>query len=262
MHIAVSADSNARLPQAKALANRLRLPWVPISAACDARLSLVVTAERLELRSTMAGEGGAVYVDFVRGQCGFRRRRGGGLQQPLARAVALRGHPGLSILDATPGLGQDSFVLASLGGVVRMVERSPVVTALLADGLSRLASHETRYHTPPLALTVMQADAKEVLASWGMFSPDMPPEVVYLDPMYPHRHGSALVKKEMRRLRLVVGDDLDAPDLLAAALSCARRRVVVKRPRLAPALSGPPPTMAICSKNTRFDIYITVWKRS
>src|SRR3569833_2829818 len=41
------------------------------------------------------------------------------------------------------------------------------------------------------------------------------PNVVYLDPMYPERGKSALEKKEMRYLRALVGDDLDAPALLA-----------------------------------------------
>lgn len=45
------------------------------------------------------------------------------------------------------------------------------------------------------------------------------PQVVYLDPMFPHRDKSALVKKEMRLFRPLVGDDLDAPALLQAALA-------------------------------------------
>ena len=34
-----------------------------------------------------------------------------------------------------------------------------------------------------------------------------PPQVIYLDPMFPHRDKSALVKKEMRVFRPLVGDD-------------------------------------------------------
>ncbi|MDP2105284.1 MAG: class I SAM-dependent methyltransferase, partial [Desulfobulbaceae bacterium] len=82
------------------------------------------------------------------------------------------------------------------------------------------------------------------------------PEVVYLDPMYPHRTKSALVKKEMRILRLLVGDDPDAPKLLAAALACARERVVVKRPIKAEPITGPTPSMAIIGKTGRFDVYL------
>jgi 16S rRNA (guanine1516-N2)-methyltransferase len=83
------------------------------------------------------------------------------------------------------------------------------------------------------------------------------PDVVYLDPMYPHRSKSALVKKEMRYARAIVGDDEEAPALLATALKTAKERVVVKRPRSAKPLAGPKPTVAIESKNTRYDIYVT-----
>ena len=40
------------------------------------------------------------------------------------------------------------------------------------------------------------------------------PDVVYLDPMFPHREKSALVKKEMRVFQELVGADNDADDLL------------------------------------------------
>ena len=55
-------------------------------------------------------------------------------------------------------------------------------------------------------------------------------DVVYLDPMYPHKQKSALVKKEMRVFQHLVGADLDADELLLPALQLAKKRVVVKRP--------------------------------
>lgn len=45
-----------------------------------------------------------------------------------------------NVLDGTAGLGRDAFVLASLGCKVQMVERHPVVAALLDDGLKRAKS--------------------------------------------------------------------------------------------------------------------------
>lgn len=250
--VAVLADSVEQSAQAVAWAARLSLPLAQRADPEVATLFLTVTALRLELRSANPAEGGAVYVDFVTGKGGFRRRQGGGVGQPLARAVGLRGRQPCTILDATPGLGQDAMVLATLGAAVQMVERSPVVAALLADGLRRLA--EGGGVDLPLSLTLVQGDARQWLA--GLEPGAHPPDVVYLDPMYPHRDGSALSKKEMRRLRLLVGDDEDAATLLSVALQVARKRVVVKRPRLAPTLAGPSPTMAIFSKNTRFDVYL------
>ena len=85
--------------------------------------------------------------------------------------------------------------------------------------------------------------------------PAGPWHAVYLDPMFPHRDKSALVKKEMQVFRQVVGDDDDASQLLEAALGCARYRVVVKRPRKAPAIAGPEPAARVEGKSSRYDIY-------
>ena len=60
------------------------------------------------------------------------------------------------------------------------------------------------------------------------------PDVVYLDPMYPERQKSAAVKKEMAYFHELVGLSAAQNDeaLLHAARETAKKRVVVKRPRL------------------------------
>jgi 16S rRNA (guanine1516-N2)-methyltransferase len=82
------------------------------------------------------------------------------------------------------------------------------------------------------------------------------PDVIYLDPMYPHREKSAAVKKEMRVFQSLVGEDLDADDLLAPAIALAKYRVVVKRPSYAPPLAGKTPSTSINMKKNRFDVYV------
>ena len=82
--------------------------------------------------------------------------------------------------------------------------------------------------------------------------PDNYPDVVYLDPMFPERTKSSLVKKEMRILRIVIGDDQDATGLFDIALARARNRVVIKRPRLAPKLSRLSPSHQIRGKSYNF----------
>lgn len=81
-------------------------------------------------------------------------------------------------------------------------------------------------------------------------------DVVYLDPMYPHKQKSALVKKEMRVFQHLVGADLDADELLLPALQLAKKRVVVKRPDYAEFLCGKQPHFNRETKNHRFDIYM------
>lgn len=214
-------------------------------------LLLHFTAERLELHD-MQTTAGPIFVDFVNGALDYRRRYGGGRKQPLAKAIGLKHGVIPTVLDATAGLGRDAFILACLGCSVQMVERSPVVAALLHDGLQRAQQDAEIGSLITERLQLIYYEAQH----WLLQLPEtQQPDVIYLDPMYPHRQKSALVKKEMRIFRTIVGDDLDAPALLKTALACARRRVVVKRPKLAPTLDDTQPTFCIKSENTRFDVY-------
>ncbi|CAM5307072.1 Ribosomal RNA small subunit methyltransferase J OS=Stutzerimonas stutzeri OX=316 GN=rsmJ PE=3 SV=1 [Stutzerimonas stutzeri] len=168
----------------------------------------------------------------------------------IAKAVGVQ--PGVRprVLDATAGLGRDAFVLATLGCTVELIERQPLIAALLEDGLARAAQDG---EVAPIAarMTLRQGNAIELMRQWT----GEPPQVIYLDPMFPHRDKSALVKKEMRLFRPFVGDDLDAPALLAAALELASHRVVVKRPRKAPIIDGAKPGYSLEGKSSRYDIY-------
>lgn len=194
----------------------------------------------------------ATYVEFINGSLGYRRYHDKGRQQPLGRAVGLKPNWMPHVLDATAGFGRDAFALARLGCQVQMLERSPIVTALLNDGLKRA------YHDPKFGtwfrqhLQLIHTDACYWLVRCIEY-----PDVIYLDPMYPPRHKIALVKKAQQLLQQVVGKDIDAEDLLAVAIIYAKKRVVVKRPRWAPTLGKYSPSMSIMSKNTRFDVYLT-----
>ena len=194
---------------------------------------------------------GAVYVDFVGGKAAYRRQSGEGRKQPLARAIGLKKGMTPHVLDATAGLGRDAFVLATLGCAVQLVERSRVIGALLEDGLRR-AQADTEVSVIASRMSLSVGQAAEVMRTL----PDAErPDVVYLDPMYPHGDKAALQKKEMRLFRMLVGADDDASDLLQAALTCAKKRVVVKRPRNAPTLGETQPSASVQSKNTRYDLY-------
>ena len=60
----------------------------------------------------------------------------------------------------------------------------------------------------------------------------------------------------MRDLRQIVGDDPDAKQLVSASLNKATYRVVVKRPKNAPALSEHPCQFCYQGKSSRFDVYL------
>ena len=151
------------------------------------------------------------------------------------------------MLDATAGLGRDGFTLAALGAHVTLAERNPTLATLLTDARQRALLDAT---------TAEAAARTEVICLDSRKLMDAPPrfDVVYLDPMYPERGKAALAKKEMQLLRELTGGDPDADELLAAAN--ARRRVVVKRPRSAPPLAGPAPSLQLAGTQARFDIYL------
>ncbi len=230
---------------AAAWAERLHLPL-----AGEAELALQLGPDGLQLVDLAEDAPGPVRVDFVEGAVAHRRLFGGGAGQMIAKAVGLL--PGVrpSVVDATAGLGRDAFVLAQLGCPVTLIERNPLIAALLEDGLQR-AAQDAEVATIVGRMRLLCGDAIVRLNAW----PDEVPQVVYLDPMFPHRDKSALVKKEMRLFRPVVGDDGDAPALLEAALALATHRVVVKRARKAPAIAGPKPAFALEGNSSRFDIY-------
>ena len=182
--LALCCEEPARGAEARALARRLSLTLGErcvddVAQGCDHLL--VLTAERLELRTLGPKAPGPVYADFIGGKVGYRHRHGGGRGQPIARAVGLKKGANPSVLDATAGLGRDAFVLASLGCEVTLIERSPIVAALLGDALARAELHaESAEVTARMRL--IEGDAiKEMAALAGRY------DVVHLDPMYPHR---------------------------------------------------------------------------
>lgn len=233
-----------------ALLAQLAIRW-QLTSDPAAVLALVLTPERLELHKRDEPKLGAVYVDFTAGVMEHRRRFGGGRGEAVAKAVGIKGHYLPDVVDATAGLGRDAFVLAALGCRVRMLERHPVAAALLDDGLQR--GYQDAEIGPWLRerLTLLHASSISELVQ---IQP--PPEVVYLDPMYPHRQKSALVKKEMRLFQSLVGADEDADALLAPARALATKRVVVKRPDSAPPLAHIAAHATTLTKNHRFDIYM------
>ncbi len=219
----------------------------------------LVLEDKLELKKLDEPKLGSIFVDFAGGAVAHRRKFGGGKGQAIAKAAGLNKGVTPNVLDGTAGLGRDAFVLASLGCKVQMVERHPVVAALLDDGLKRAKSDPEIGTWVSERMSLLHASSLDALSKLAEDSGFVKPDVVYLDPMYPHpenKKKSALVKKEMRVFQHLVGADLDADGLLTPALDLATKRVVVKRPDYANWLDEKKPSMAIETKKNRFDVYV------
>ena len=200
----------------------------------------------------------SIRADFYSPTVNYRRQKGGGKGQMIAKAIGLNSPTAPHVLDATAGLGGDAFVLASLGCTVTMVERVPEVHALLTDGL-RVAHEWGSANDQSLVailkrMTLVESDAAIYMQT---LEDAKKPEVVYLDPMFPLRTKSAQVKKEMQVFHQLIGTDVDADLLLQIAQKCAQKRVVVKRPRIAPFLAGLEPNYTLEGKTNRYDVYLS-----
>jgi len=252
-NIAVAYCDSTDSEQAKRIAKRWNFKYIGDVAAVSKHTELAfllqVNCQVLELCKLDEPKLGAIKVDFVDGAVAHRRKFGGGRGQDIAKAIGLKHGFTPHVLDATAGLGRDAFVLATLGCQLTLMERTPVVAALLHDGIERA---KLNVDVGEIAKQMSLIHASSI----NEMSLAVQPDVIYLDPMYPHREKSAQVKKEMRVFQSLVGEDLDADELLAPALKLAKYRVVVKRPSYAPPLANKKPSMMIKMKKNRFDVYV------
>jgi 16S rRNA (guanine1516-N2)-methyltransferase len=246
------------------LAHKTNLPIVNTASESleGGDLLLCASEQGLALHFTGRGVPSPICVDFTQGASAHRRQFGGGKNQLIAKAVGLKGSYRPSVLDVTAGLGQDGFVLATLGCKVTMIERVPVIFELLNDGLLRAnKTNDNDLREIISRISVASQDSISYLTS-KEFKENIIPDVIYVDPMFPEREKSALVKKNMAVFQSLVDGDIDAGELLAVALNKAKYRVVIKRPRKAlsiaeqfPEKKLPKASLVLEGKSSRYDIY-------
>lgn len=239
-NIVVCATHLTQWDQAKQLAIELKLPLVEKIEKYD--YALLCSPEGLALKAVHSSAK-PFFIDFLSKSMNYRAKKASVRNEILARALGLKSSSPVRILDGTGGLGRDSFILATLGFQVTVLERSAIAYHLLKDGLHR-AGLEDR-------IQLYHADTMDWLKN------NDPPEVIYLDPMFPEQNKSARARHAISVFRDILGEDLDAELLLEAALACAARRVVVKRPRVAPPMiERVPPTYCLKGSSCRFDVYL------
>lgn len=217
---------------------------------------LVFTQQGLALRLSSEPSWSDIRVDFASAALQYRKQHGGGRNEPLAKAIGIKGMKHLHVLDCTAGMGTDSFIMASVGASVTMLERSEVVAALLRDALFRIEDAEPDLHAK---FKLEHCDASDYLSQIKNNQSLHSIDVIYMDPMFPHKKKSALVKKEMQAFQRLLGQDTGSEQVLTNALESSTKRIVVKRPNHAEALGnaqGKIPSMEIRSKKHRFDVYL------
>ena len=226
----------------------------------------------------------------LRGDFGQMHRRvlGGHLQhEKLLRAARWKGMPDDPIaVDATAGLGEDSFILAAAGFHVIMCEYNPVIAALLADALERAqdgpsisrgggaddltgVSVEKRkpavrysdsFETEQIENRIREiANRMELITGNGidiLASLEKRPDLIYLDPMFPAKQKSGISTKKLQLFQQLETPCAAEEELLKAAFEAGPQRIVVKRPIKGKPLAGRRPGYAIECRNVRYDCYL------
>lgn len=202
---------------------------------------LHLNSERLEL---LSHDFNPIFIDFT--DLSVIKRAQQNKNQGLIKAC--KPYKGLKIVDATAGFGRDAFILAYSGAEVTMLERSPILVALLENGLSRLE----KVSNLEINLKLIYTESLEYISN---LQPKAYPDIIYLDPMHPTRKKKALVKKEMQVLQDILGFDADLRRLLDVSINKCKQSVVLKWPqRERPLLQ---PHHSISGKTVRFDVYKT-----
>ncbi|OGT30717.1 MAG: hypothetical protein A3E87_07090 [Gammaproteobacteria bacterium RIFCSPHIGHO2_12_FULL_35_23] len=236
----------ANHPLAQTIAKTYQLP--ESSSLTPNKWQLQLINEKLQLNPPIQLKLTPFSIDFLSSSF-IKRIKQFGAKHPLAKAMSYKLHHYTQIIDVTAGLGRDSFLLASLGYQVTMIERSPILAALLENALYRAQHGVLKSITENIRLVF--TDSLNYLSTLSQN-----PEIIYLDPMFPERKKSALVKKDAQILQLIIRHDSDSTSLLQSARNIATERVVVKRPRIGPFIASIEPNLQFESKTHRFDIYL------
>ena len=234
------------LPRAQALGCRLGMPVTAEAGPSEGlTLWLQLDPEGLSLTDGKM----SVKGDFTEM---LPRLKQGRLQgEMLVKAARLKGLDRVPLaVDATAGMGQDSLLLAAAGFRVKLFESDPVIGALLEDTMARARQN------PDLAETAGRMELFCSDSIKGLADMDEKPDVVYLDPMFPERTKSGLVKKKFQLIHQLQKPCSMEEELLQAAIAARPGKIVVKRPLKGAFLAGITPQYSLKGKSVRYDCLV------
>ena len=167
------------------------------------------------------------------------------LRGELARACGASVSHRPRVLDAMAGIGLDGMTLSALGCTVVLIEREPMLWALL-DSYLRM------FDGKGIDARIVHADA------WDWLTDSAPADrgfdVIYLDPMFPSRRKGALPGKAMQFVaELTRADSHPLNDWIELARRPPVARVVLKRRLQDPVVDTP--DWQIKGRSVRYDVY-------
>ncbi len=200
------------------------------------------------------------YLNFATPSLIYRLKHGGGGKQAIAKAIKVSRKEPVKVIDATVGFGTDALILASLNCQIYAIEKNPIIAKLLQN---RLTNAQNNPFLAPLVknITLIIGDSRTIipeLVEKNQYIPD----VIYLDPMFPTKKKTAASSKQIQLLQTIIANSnlsettCNNLNLLKTCLNYAKKRIVVKRPRISEHLDNIKPNFSLIGKANRFDIYL------
>ena len=180
----------------------------------------------------------------------IRRVSDGRLAHEMLVKAAKTQEKGLKAVDATAGMGEDSFLLAAYGYEVTLHEQNPIIATLLKDSLNRAKKHPFLKDIVG-RMQLIEGDSVELLKSEKDST-----DLIYLDPMFPERQKSGLIGKKLQLIQKLEPPCSSEQDLFGAAIDTGASKIIVKRPLKSPHLAGKKPNYMLKGKAIRYDCYV------
>lgn len=172
-------------------------------------------------------------------------------REMLVKAARIKGQSmPQTLVDATAGFGEDSLILAAAGFQVQLYEFDEIIAALLLDCMERAME------IPELKDAVGRMKLVCQDSTVGLRELDFKPDIVLLDPMFPARQKSALIKKKFQLIQRLESPCSTEEELVDAAIAADPKRIVIKRPLKGPYLANRKPSYSLEGKAIRYDCFV------
>ncbi len=179
-----------------------------------------------------------------------RVRKGRWQHELLVKASRLKARGSNLAIDATAGLGEDSILLAAAGYEVVMFEQDEMIAALLEDALERARKDEATYEIAG-RMSLVKGNSIDGMLTYKGDKPD----IIYLDPMFPARNKSGLIKKKFQLIQRLEKPGQEEEALLDAALKLRPSRVIIKRPAKGPYIADKKADFSYTGGQVRYDCF-------
>ena len=241
-------DKNVNIEKAKNIAERLNIEIITNNKE---KFDILLSMDESGL--ALVSDNMKLYGDFSKS---IKRLKQSNLQKEmLIHAVKIKGEKeNLTALDATAGLGEDSILLAAYGYNVELYEKNPIISELLKDAMERA---EKISELKDIIGRMKVHNEDSIIAMQNL---KYKPDIILLDPMFPERTKSALIKKKFQILHKIENPCSDENEMLSSAIKANPKKLVIKRPLKGEYLAGVKPDYSLKGSSIRYDCIINLLK--